>query len=185
MNKALLGILGLIVSVAGVYLGWLQYQSSKEAQRAAQPSVVVCLRSFSYARSKTRGSGDDAVSVPKGLVSLRLVNKGTVQVTVTRVELTPVGTSRDGQHGGLGSIIIQIDKVVPASGVVSVDNLEFVADFGVQERFWVDNPEIVNTQAYWPGSIGSPMLQCAVSSGGKWSCGQGDSKGIVVDNACE
>lgn len=183
MKKALLGILGLIVSVAGVYLGWLQYKSSKEAQEGAQPSVVVCLRSFSYLRSNTSGSGGEAVSVPKGAVSLRLVNKGAVQVTVTRVMLNPAGTWRDGRHGGLGSIYMHIDKVVPANGVVSVDNLEFVADFGVRESFWIDNPEYVNTQASWPGSNG-PMLQCATFSG-RWSCGRGDGKGISVDNACE
>jgi hypothetical protein len=180
--KIFLSILALIVSITGVYIGWRQYQKSQENEQKAEPSVVVCLKSLTYQRSNTQGSGNDAVSVPKGQASFRLINKGGAEVMVTRVMLNPAGTWKDGRHGGLGSIYITVDKQVPANGVVSVDNLDFVADFGVQEEFWIDKPETVNTRAYWPSGEG-PMLTC-VPSGGGWSCGTG-SGAIVVDPACQ
>jgi hypothetical protein len=185
MKKVILPILGLIVSIVGVYLGWIQYQSSKEAERAAQPNVVVCLRALSYERSNTRGTGDDTFSVPKGQVSLRLVNNGATAVTVTKVMLNPVGTWRDGRHGGLGSIDVEVDVPVPARGVTPVDNMQFTADFSVQEKFWIDTPESVNVQAYWPGGTG-PMLQCIPRATG-WSCGHSDAAGLAiqVDAACQ
>jgi len=184
MSKSLIGIIGLIVAIISVYFGWQQYQLSQEMKIESQPEVVVCLRSLFYERSNTAGSGDDAVSVPKGQVSFRLVNKGGIQVTVSKVMVNPVGTWKDGRPGGMGSIDIGVDTVVPGNGVVSIEKLNFIADFGVVERFWIDEPESVNVKAYWPGGSG-PMLKCIPRVGGQWSCGQGKGIGILVDDACQ
>lgn len=182
MKKVILPVLALIVSLTGVYIGWKQYQKSNSPEADSKPNVLVCLESFTYYRSDTRGTGENAISVPKGNVSLRLVNKGRTGVTVTQVMLNPVGTWPNGQHGGLGSIYINADIVVPAMGVTDITNHAFKADFSVREKFWVDNPEYVNVQAKWPGGSGT-ILKC-VPGHSKWSCGQGDGMSILVDNAC-
>lgn len=184
MSKSLIGIIGLIVAIISLYFGWQQYQLSQEMKIESQPEVVVCLRSLFYERSNTVGSGDDAISVPKGQVSFRLVNKGGTQVTVSKVVVNPVGTWKDGRQGGLGSIDIWVDKVVPGYGVVSIEKLDFIADFSVKEKFWIDKPESVNVRAFWPSGSG-PMLECSPTYSGQWSCGQDVGMGILVDEACQ
>ena len=186
MKKTLLSILGLAVTIVGVYLGWLQYQRATEAERVAQPDVVVCLRALSYSRRSTSGMGEEAISVPHGRVSMHLVNKGGTDVTVTRVMVNPVGTWRDGRHGGMGDFAVETNKNVPAKGVTVIADLAFIAPIAVKEKFWIEKPEAVNVRASWPGGVG-PMLACVPTSFG-WSCGRqagGSTRSILVEQACQ
>ena len=185
MKKILLPLLGLIVSLVGVYIGWKQYQRAKEAESKAQPNVVVCLSSFDYQRSNTRQSGTNSVSDLVGQVSFRLINKGGTEVTVTRVMLVPLGVMHNGQRmEGSEAFFVRIDRDVPAKGVISIDNLAYVGNLGVPERYWIDKLEKVDVQAFWPSGNG-PMLQCMPAKSG-WSCGRGYSEGFVVaDDACQ
>lgn len=180
--KAFLAILGLLLSGLGVYFAWLQYQQLEEAKNAAQPNVVVCLRALSYQRSDTQGSGDKALTHPQGKVSFRLVNKGPADVTVRRIFLNPIGTDKDGRHGGL-SIEFEIDRNVPGLGVISVEDMAFSSNEWLYEKFWIDKPDAVAVQAYW-ADVPGPMLTCILR--GKWLCGkQTAGGGLSGDLACQ
>jgi len=178
--KGLFALLGLVVGVAGLYLGWQEIQESRESDRQERPRIVACLDAFDYWPAP-RGSDYEM----EGNAAFRLVNSGEQGATVTRIEFNPAGVARNGQHLGIGMYEgVRLDRFVAGHGVEFVPNLHFLSGAVVSPEHWVDVAEYVNVQVFTATGSG-PLLQCIRSNGG-WACGDlGDSGALLVDTACQ
>lgn len=182
--KVFLTLIGIVIAAVGVYFAYQQNKLAQEKERLEKPEVVVCLSSFSYSRTRPQRSGTDLAYVPRVQASFKLVNKGSTQVAVTRVSFNPTGTTKEGRPGGMGSLDVELNKMVPGNGVVVINNLTFSPNIAVLDRFWINKPKTVNVRAYWAGGAG-PMLKCIPKNGRRWGCGAGSAQAILVDSACQ
>lgn len=167
MSKHLLAILGVSISAGGLYLGWLQYERSRSQAADDAPDVVACIDSIEIDRQPLPGR--DGYSVAVVSAALRLVNRGGSPVAVSKVLLNPVGTRRNGAHGGLDSLEPQVNEYVEAAGITAVELSDVRSGNAVRDSFWIDKIEGVNTRASWPGRQGE-MLTCRPWAGGTWLC---------------
>lgn len=172
--------LAALASIAGLYLAYQAYEDSRQERDANQPRILACIEDFSYQ------------SMPAGQylkinlsARVRLVNTGTESTTVTSIDFNPVGTWRNGRHGGISLFDEpRIDRPIAGKGVeiVTINNFE---DSGVVEpEFWVDNAEFINVSVMTPDGS-QPTLQCQLNSFG-WSCGERDQNtgALSIENAC-
>ena len=158
----IVGAAAAVATVAGTYFAWREFVRSRDADHAAAANVIVCLESLRYEpgpprRRLTAEGVELTLSRIVGAVDFRLVNLGGTAVTVTMVELNPVGTTRNGRHGGL-SVDIPMQKRVEAWGSVAIPNLSFETREKFQHIHWVDEPTEVGTLAEWPGGRGDRLI---------------------------
>ncbi len=172
MMKVLITILGLVVAVLGAYFTYQQYKLAKKNEIREEPEVIVCLKSFSYSKVKSHGHGSGLYFSPQVKTSFKLINRRSTQVTVTNVSFNPTGTTKDGNHRGMSGIEVELNKMVPGNGVVTIDNLSFSPKIAVRDRSWINKPESVNVYARMVGGIGPSLSH--IYSNGRWRCNVSD-----------
>ncbi len=170
-------ITAIIISLLGVYLSWRQIYTTELEMNAAKPYVTICLQEFDYKKGKTNKAAGKMTFRPKGKASFRLINKGGTSVTVTKVELQPFILTEDQSEQGFGKFRINVDQTVPAKGVISLDRVDFEANFNVAQDNFFEEAEIVKARVYWPGEKG-PESVCTKSSY-SWSCAGTEQEGDV------
>ncbi len=187
----ILSLLGLIISVAGLYLAYDQWQQAQQDVENNRPDIVLCLRDFEYHSARSFTSDGEQMHVPAGSASFRLVNTGETDVTVTRVSFNPIGVWNNGRPGGLGSFDVDVSERIDGNGVATVNNISFETNIAIGDDTWFDVPEAVNVKANWAGGSGE-WLTCIPSSfSGGWSCGdafRNDQNRVVsvsVDAGCQ
>lgn len=178
----IVAILTLVATVVGVVVAIRAGVADDEDRNAKRPKIYPCIQDFSYEGIPTT-SGELQIQLS---AQVRLVNTGKDATTVTAISFNPVGTWRNGEHGG---ILLYEDphvyKRVEGHGaeLVSIDKYR---DSSVRKpEFWVDNAEYVNVQAKTADSFIHPMLQC-IQSFSSWECGDMDldTGSLSVASAC-
>ncbi len=163
MKKSILGILSLLVGIAGLYFAWHQYQQSQKTTDTSEPDVVVCLRDLSYQEVDWR----NGTITHRGTVTFRLINRGGSQVTVTKVLLTIAGRWRNGREGAMGQSEILVDQLVPSHGVVTVTG-SLDSEYGMSKEFYIEIPSVIHLSSVWPGQKQGNTVNCV--PGDPWSC---------------
>ena len=174
-----------VVALFSLAVSWNQSEFMKTVN--SPPDIVACITSFSYSKGFTYGEDQYETSYPEGIISFELVNKGSTDATVIRVDVTPLGIRQDGKEGWIWMTIHDIAVVVPAKSSTKVENLEFEADNQVPASRWIDEPENVFITAFWPDGTGS-RLTCnpdSISRTNEWFCGYPKQEGgYTGENAC-
>ncbi|MCG8688636.1 MAG: hypothetical protein MI892_27445 [Desulfobacterales bacterium] len=171
----------------------LEYIERKKVKLDKKPMVLVCLRDLSYSQHGSfRDSDGDLLHKIKGRASFTLINVGGQPVTVTAVRLTIAGKWKDGRQGGMGSQYAKIEKLVPAKGVASINNVRFSSgNIVLQDKFWIKKPEVIHLDARWPGGKGPVInaVPAVTTEKGKWNCRlldvrDGSAKQTLGENIC-